>query len=294
MFDWNDIRYFLAVVRSGSTLGAGKLLRVSQTTAARRITALEDALGLTLFDRRQAGYLLTPAGEALLAQANGIDAATEAFSEAAGSLQREIAGSVRLTTSELFATTILQPILRDLHNLHPEIRIELDSTDEVLNLGSGAADVALRVAERLEGSGLVGRRIASDTWAIYCSRDYATEHGRPTKRGDLAGHPMIGGGGEGVWKVYRKWLQDNGLEGSVVMHHGSTSGLLAGVRAGVGLAVLPCIVADQDPDLLRCLPPERERTKYGLWLATHERLRHVPRVRILIDYMAERLGKLAH
>src|SRR3546814_5055030 len=75
MFDWNDLRYFIAVAETGSTLAAGRTLRVSQTTVARRVAALEEALGLTLFERRQAGYAPTPAGEALLGQAHQVGTA---------------------------------------------------------------------------------------------------------------------------------------------------------------------------------------------------------------------------
>src|SRR3954447_16816263 len=125
MFDWDDLRTFLAVAETGSTLAAGKRLRVSQTTAARRVAALEEALGLTLFERRPAGYALTPAGEALVEQAKAVAGAAGAFAEAAASQARDITGTVRLTTLEIYAQTILPPILRDLHEAHPGIMIEL-------------------------------------------------------------------------------------------------------------------------------------------------------------------------
>jgi len=109
MFCWDDLRTFLAVARTGSTLGAAKALKVSQTTAARRIAALETALGLTLFERRQAGYALTPAGEALVGRAEAAEAAATAFGEAAAAQSREATGTVRFTTAEIYATTLLSP-----------------------------------------------------------------------------------------------------------------------------------------------------------------------------------------
>lgn len=288
MFDWNDLRFFLAVAKTGSTLGAGRVLRVSQTTAARRVAALEQALGLTLFDRRQAGYVLTPNGESLLATAHDVEDKATAFDEASAARRREAGGVVRVTTSEIYAMTLLAPIIRDLHEEHPGIFIELDTTDALRDLERGAADIALRVAERLTGGGLVARRLFDDAWTVYCSLDYAKAHGRPTRRSELVGHPMIGGGEEGVWRIYQIWLRENGLEDAVVFHHGSSTGLLSAVRSGLGLAVLPCSVADTVPDLVRCLPPMRE-TKRGVWLLTHERLRHTPRIRTVLDFLAERL-----
>src|SRR6187551_1877351 len=105
MMDWNDLRYFLAVAREGSTLAAGRALRVSQKTVARRLAALEQALGLPLFDRRQAGYTLTPAGEQLVARANQVEASAIEFEQAAASHGRDLSGIVSLTTHEIFAVT---------------------------------------------------------------------------------------------------------------------------------------------------------------------------------------------
>lgn len=292
MLDWNDLRYFLAVARTGSTLSAGRTLRVSQTTAARRVTALEEALGLTLFERRPTGYALTPAGEALMGTAEQVEAAAGGFAAAAAAEGREISGTVRLTVDEIYAVTLLAPILRDLHDAHPGIRIELDTTEEKRDLGAGEADVALRSSKGPTDAGLVGRRVANDNWTIYCSRAYAAAHGRPERRRNLGGHPFIGGGGPGVWQVYRAWLERNGLTGAVAMQHDSSSGMLSAVRAGFGLAVLPCMVADFDPDLVRCLPPDPDNER-GLWVLTHERLRHMPRIRAVLDFLYERLTGLA-
>ena len=292
MFDWNDLRYFLSVADTGSTLAAGRALRVSQTTVARRIAALEAGLGLTLFERRQAGYALTPAGQALLGQARQVEAAATELTEMAAATGREASGTVRLTVLEIYAVTVLAPILRDLHEAHPAIHIELDTTDEPRDLASGGADIALRGSGSPKGGGLVGRRIGPDPWTLYCSRSYAEAHGVPHSRAELAGHPLIGGGGGKVWHAYQAWLKLHGLEGNVAIHHGTVTGMLAAVRSGFGLAVLPSFIADREPDLIRCLPPI-EGDPASLWLLTHERLRHTPRVRIVMDFLADRLTRLS-
>lgn len=292
MFDWNDLRYFIAVSDGGSTLAASRALRVSQTTVARRVAALEEALEITLFERRQAGYALTPAGEDLLGLARRMADAAGTLTEAASGMAREASGTVRLTTIELYAVTVLPPILRDLHENHPGIHIELDTTEEPRDLASGAADIALRGSTGPSGAGLVGRRIAFDPWTLYCSRGYAEAHGVPRTRAELAGHPLVGGGGKIVWSRYQAWLKRLGLETGVAMHHDSCVGLLASVRSGFGLAVLPTFIADNDPELVRCLPP-RADDRAALWLLTHERLRHTPRVRVVLDFLAKRLTSLA-
>src|SRR5688500_13261356 len=185
MLDWNDLRHFLAVARTGSTLAAGRSLRVSQTTAARRVAALEAELGLVLFERRPAGYRLTPAGEALVERAEAVEATASAFADAASTQSREASGTVKLTVDEIYAVTVLAPLLRELHDAHPQIRIDLDTTEEKRDLAAGEADVALRMVDRPTGGGLVGRRLTTDNWTIYCSRDYAEAHGRPRRRREL-------------------------------------------------------------------------------------------------------------
>jgi len=290
--DWDDLKYFLAVSRGGSTLAAGRTLGVSQTTVARRLAALEERLGLVLFDRRQAGYAPTPGGEALVARAEAVEAAAASFADAAGAQSRDISGTVCLTATEFYAVTLLPPILKDLHDAHPGVRIRLDTSDFPRDLGAGEADVALRGGHVPSDSALVGRRIAADPWTLYCSRDYAAANARPRSAAELRHHPIVGGGGDKVWPAYRAWLRRHGLEEAVSIHHSSASGLIAAVRAGAGLAVLPSFVADRDPDLVRCLPPSRGDDS-ELWLLTHERLRRTPRVRAVMDFLGERLTRLA-
>ncbi|QNP46518.1 LysR family transcriptional regulator [Sphingomonas sediminicola] len=292
MLDWNDLRYFLAVARDGSTLAAARALRVSQTTVARRITALEEALGVRLFEKRQAGYTLTPEGQSLLGQAKTVESALNSFADAASAHSRDVSGTVKITTEEVYAITILAPLLRELHEAFPEIVIELDTSQSVRDLGAGEADISLRStkAESQLSAGLVGRQLCIDDWALYCSRDYAARNGVPRNRAQLKKHSFIGGGGGNLWIHYQNWLQQLGLEQQVAMHHATSGGLLSGVRSGFGIAVLPCVVADGDPDLVQCLTPRSDHGRL-LWLFTHERVRHTPRVRAVVDFLYDKLSK---
>ena len=287
--DWNDWRYFLAVARNGSTLAAGRGLRVSQTTVARRIAALEEALGATLFERRQAGYALTEIGSALVDQAEAIERAAFAAETLAFSRGREASGTVRLTTEDIFANTLLAPMLIEIHEKYPDVRIELDTSQELRDLGAGEADIALRSTKSDPPAGTVGRRLCADDWALYCSRAYADRHGVPKNIAQLRTHALVGGGGGNLWRVYSAWLHELGLEEQVAISHGSSTGLLSAVRSGLGIAVLPCIVAEPDPDLIRCLRPQSDHGR-TMWLLTHERVRRSPAVRAVIDFLYERLS----
>src|SRR5437763_3226076 len=289
MLDWNDLRYFLAVAHEGSTLAAGRALRVSQTTVARRIAALEEAIGVPLFEKRQAGYALTPTGEQLLDRARQVETAAATFAEAAAAEKRDTSGTVRITSQEIFVT-LLAPMLRELHERHPEIMIELDDSQDFRDLGEGEADIALRSATGELGAGVVGRRLGPDHWTLYCSRDYAAQHGVPRTRAELKSHAFIGGGGPKLWRAYSAWLHDLDLDDRVIMHHTSAMGMMSAIRSGLGIAVLPCVVADADPDLIQCVPPKDGHGR-TMWLVTHERVRKTPRVRAVIDFLYERLSR---
>ena len=290
MLDWNDLRHFLSVAHEGSTLAAARSLRVSQTTVARRIAALENALGFPLFDKRQAGYALTPAGEELIERAGQVESAALAFFEAAKAHGRDLGGIVRITSEEVYATCLISPLLRELHDRHPEIIVELDTGEIIRDLGAGEADIALRSSSTGQPNGLVGRRICVDDWALYCSSDYAARHGAPSGIEELRDHPIVGGGGAHLWRHYQAWLKSLGLEQQVAMHHTTSTGLLTAIRSGFGIGVLPCIVADAEPDLIRCLPPRDDHLRV-LWLLTHERVRHSPRVRAVIDFFYDHLSR---
>lgn len=285
--DWNDWRSFLAVARSGSTLAAGRTLRCSQTTIARRIAALEEALGIQLFERRPAGYALTAAGAELVPQAEEVERAALAAQAQARAAGRDLAGTVRITAEEIFSSTLLAPMLLDLRERYAEIRIEIDNTIGLRDLGAGEADIALRSSANPHGAGLVGRIIARDDWTLYCSRSYAERHGRPTNVAALRNHVIIGGGGGQLAREWGDWIEQAGLQDRVLIEQGSASGLLSAVRTGLGVSVLPSIVADGMPDLIRCVPPMEE--KRIMWLLTHERVRHQPAVRAVIDFLYDRL-----
>ena len=288
MFSWDDLRPFLAVARSGSTLAASRLLRVSQPTVVRRIAALEAELGLALFERRPSGYTLTRAGSELLPPAEQMEQAAVRFADIAATQERGVSGAVRISVYEIYAVTLLAPMLRDLHHAHPEIRVDLDVSDAVRDIQRGEADIALRSAVKLSGADLLCRRVAEERWALYCSRSYAAANGVPRSTDELNGHTIIGEGAEDFWPEYERWRQQANIRNTVDLHHGSATALMAAVRSGFGIALLPCLVADHDPELVCCL--EGPLTGHSLWLVADQRSRQKPRVRVVVDFLAKSLS----
>lgn len=285
MFDWNDARFFLAVARSGSTLTASRELKISQPTVARRVAALEAALGLTLFERRQAGYRLTEEGKALVAQATAMEAAAHALLDGAKARARSLSGSVRLTCNEITATYHLAPILAEFRRAYPDVRVDLVVSESLLDLARGEADVAIRAADRPGGPGLVARKLLEMPWAVYAARSYVETHGKPEAWGDLAnGHFIIGGDGPIAQIPALKWFEALAGPEAIVARANNFPALIANVRAGLGLGTLAWGIFDSDPNIVPCLNlPARFAGQ--VWLVTHERVRRLPRVRALLDFI---------
>jgi DNA-binding transcriptional LysR family regulator len=140
MFDWNDLRFFLAVARTGSTLAASRQMTVSQATVSRRVGVLEQAVGTALFVRRPSGYRLTPRGEIMLPVAEAVEAAVTAFTDGIAAETRRLTGTVRITTVDVVANQWIIPALPAFRDQHPEVRVELDASDHYLDLARGEAD----------------------------------------------------------------------------------------------------------------------------------------------------------
>lgn len=285
VYDWNDLRYFLAVARTGSTLAASRASKVNQTTIARRIGALERAIGMRLFHKKQTGYVLTEAGAELRATAERVEVEANAFAEQAGAMGRRISGVIRVTTNEGLANTIMAPALSAFRKLHPEVRVDLVVDERRLDLTRGAADVALRTGARPTESGLVARRLTPMAWAAYCSRNYAEERGCPSSVDTLCRHVLIGAEGPIAALPGWTWLRQAAPGAEVVATSSSLTNLISAVKSGLGVTILPCFLADSDPDLVRCIGPI-PGVQSDVWLVTREDARDVRRVRAFIDFLA--------
>lgn len=281
MFDWDDLRLFLAVARIGTTLGAARELSTSQPTVVRRIAAFERATGLTLFERRRTGYVLTETGRELLPFAESIERDVQALSEAIHSRSRRLAGTVRVTAPEPLANAFLAPAVFAFHRSHPDVEVQLLISDRFLDLAAGEADVALRATiNGLENSDLVGRKVADAPWAVYCSRSYAEQAGVPTGIQQLEGHSVVGSA-PGAFPAMR-WLEEAAPGARVAWRSESLASLQSAVRAGLGLAALPCLMGGNDPELVRCFDATIV-TRPEIWIIASPTARRRPHVRAFMD-----------
>lgn len=282
MFDWDDLRHFLAVLRCGSTSAAAKALKVNQTTVARRVSNLEKQLGVQLFERRTDGYRATEPGLALLARVERIETETKAIADSAATWQRDARGTIRLTTTESLATDIVAPLLAALREQYPALTVELIADDARLDILNGEADVAIRVGATAEEASLVRRRLPNSAWAVFCSRDYAAKNGVPREVSQLNSHRIIGPAGKLMKTASLTWLTEVAPRAEIAVRCNSVPNLIAAVRAGLGVAPLPCLAATDGSGLVRCLPPEHDLIS-EIWLIYHESQRGSAPLRVLVD-----------
>jgi len=284
MFDWNDLKAFLAVARGGSTLAASKSLNVNQTTAARRVETLEAALGVRLFERGQTGSRLTEIGRELVVEAEKVERAAAAFASRVQAHQRGLAGTIKLTCTEILANLTITPAIAQFRRQYPEVVVEMVITDQPLDIAAGEADLAIRSGRALPVSDLVARKIADHDFALYCSREYAVRMGAPKTPADLKDHDLIGcETPQGVLPGVIWMLEQAG--GKAPVHtSNSLTNLMHAVRAGMGVAPLGCLLADADPDLVR-LSDVISEAGASSWVVTRRELKDTPRVRAFLDFL---------
>ncbi len=287
MFDWNDLKSFLAVARQGSTIAAGRALGSSQSTVQRRLAALERELGCKLVAREAAGYRLTEEGRRLLPHAERIEAAAADFERQVAGAAHDGEGAIRVTCPEPIVYRITQSRLLDrFHAQHPGLRVEFVTSDRYLDLAKGEADVALRSGDTDDE--LVGRKIADSVWAIYASRGYLEGREAPRTVEDLSRHALVAFDGTMINHRASKWLAEVAPDAKIAARNNSVLGLVYAVKSGLGLGALPTALGDAEEDLVRVLGPIPELSRSWRLLA-HPDLRRTPRIAAFFDFMlAER------
>jgi DNA-binding transcriptional LysR family regulator len=288
VFDWNDLKHFLAFARKGSTLAAAKALGVSQSTVHRRLAELEERLGRRLLERGVAGYRLTELGEELRPLAEQVEEAAAVFERRSAAWNKELAGTVRVTCPTSVADRLLKtPLIDAFHARYPGLRLELVLSDHFLDLSKGEADIAIRVGESGDKA-LIGRTLATARWAVYASRSYVECHGRPESLEELDRHFAVVFDGAMANYSAARWFRATAPGAPIAARSDSWPALISAVKSGAGLAPLPIAVGDRESELVRAIDDIPElAAKY--FLLTHRDLHRAPRVRAFFDFVASEL-----
>ena len=287
ILDWNHVRAFLTTVNEGSLSAAARKLSLTQPTLGRQVTALEQDLGLMLFERVGRKLVLTGSGIELLEHVNAMGEAAKRVSLVASGQSQSIKGLIRISASDMFSAHLLPPVLEKLRKIAPELEVEVIATNQISDLLRREADIAIRHV-RPEQPDLIARLLRDDTAHFYATAEYLDRMGYPQTLEELAMHDFVSFGDSARMVQY---LVAIGIPVTAKNFKvGSESGVVAWelARQGFGLAPMSDDIAAKFPDV-EMVMSEMDAITFPLWLTTHRELHTSRRIRLVFDLLAERL-----
>lgn len=286
--DWNQLHAFLATVETGSLSAAARELGLTQPTVGRQVAALEQDLGVLLFERVGRSLSLTSAGRELFESARSMSEAASRLSIIASGQSQSIEGLVRITASDVVAAYTLPPILKRLHETAPGIEVDIIAANDVRDLMRREADIAIRHVAP-EQPDLIARRCRGTTARLYAASSYLDAHGRPADGAGLATADFIGySEADGLVGE----LNARGIPVTRANFRWTTQSLVIAwemIRQGMGIGVMFRDAADRAPGVEPVLP-DLPPFEVPVWLAVHRELHTSRRIRLVFDLLAETLG----
>lgn len=292
-FDWNRMRAFLATAEEGSLSAAARALDSSQPTVGRQVSALENELGLALFERIGSRLELTPGGVELLAHAQAMREAAANASMTASGRSQAIEGSVCLSVGEHFAASVLPAMIERLRAEEPGIEIEIVASNEASDLRRREADIAFRSQQPGQAGlnpsqpDLIAARVGELSSGLYASRDYLDRVGRPQTKAELSRTRLIDFDDSGVYRAYLNQLGFDLTPRHFPVRTESHLVQWALAQSGVGVAATLELIGDADPAMERVLPDFAMRR--SMWLVTHRELKTSRRIRRVFDFLYREL-----
>ncbi|MFS8047602.1 LysR family transcriptional regulator [Rhizobium sp. BR 314] len=276
--DWDDLRYFVALVRCGTLSGAARLVGAEHTTVARRVAALEASLGVRLFERDAKGYSLTVEGERIVEAAYSIEDEIFGLQRQSASGPKGMIGTVRISAPPVFASSFLVPRLAPLRTSHPGIILELAGEYRAVSLSRREADIAIRM-NRPEPASIIARQIGKIAYGLYGARNYLDHVAEEL-------WTFIGYDEKLDHTPQQRWLLSIAKGRPLVFRTNDLASLRTATIAGMGLSALPRFMGDSEPTLER-LPIDGSAASRDLWLAYHPDLKRSPRIRLVVDHLVD-------
>jgi DNA-binding transcriptional LysR family regulator len=289
--NWDDVRIFLAVARTGQILAASKRLGLNHATLSRRLTSLEEALKSRLFVRRTNGCELTAEGEVFLASAERMETEMLSVQANLGRTDTAIAGTVRVGAPDGFGVSFLAPRMGRLIERHPELKIQLVPVPRSFSLSQREADIAIAL-ERPEQGRLVSAKLTDYTLGLYASRSYAELNGQPANVEALKQHRRIGYVEDLIFSQSLNFTGEVMRNWNAAFEISSATGQTEAVLSGAGIGILHDYIARQNLELVRILPDISIRRAY--WTTFHESARELVRVRTVSDFLQELVAAERH
>ena len=283
-WQWDDVRFFLAVARTGSLSGAARTLRVGHVTVGRRIALLERRLGVTLLNRMPDGFATTAAGDAILRQCVAMENAALDLERAAAGRDSLVTGLVRVTTTEALGHQLMAPAIAALRRAHPELQVDLTVGVRSLDIARRDADVAVRFA-RPSTLDFVCRRLGDIGFSLYASQRYLARSGIPKRGQGLAGYDLITF--TGAPAATSPFFMGEALEGAhIALRCNNPLIQLRAAANDIGIAELACFLGDSCADLVRIWPHEATAHRTA-WLIAHQDMRRSARIRAVSAAIGE-------
>ncbi len=281
--DWDDLRFFLAVARSGSLRGAADLLGSNHTTVSRRLTNLEKGLEARLFDRTRSGLVPTTVGELLFAHAERVDDEIATATRLVAGQDKKPEGNITISLAPAISLTSIAADFAAFMKRHREIELRILTTNALSDLDKREADVSLRYTDEVKDN-VVGRRLLHCAKAVYCSPDYAT------RVHDDGGQGLDWiGWGEAFDDLTPPWIKESPFPKARLRHRVNEAVAQTMMAShGLGLTYLPCFLADPQVGLVRA-PFQEPVPDRSLWLLLHPDLRETARIRLLVDFLVARI-----
>jgi len=288
--DWDDLRVALAVAEAGSLAGAARALNVNHTTALRRLDALEARLNTRLFDRQRGGYLPTEAGELLAEEARAIAPRVDDIERRLLGRDLRLTGQVRVTTAFVTMAYLLPQPLAAFAAAHPGIEVEIAESGVLLDLSRRQADVAIRISKQVPEH-WVGRLLGQVQYRVFARRGAP---GLPQRRTPLASllanQPWIAFEREVAANRFGRWMQQHIPPQQVRLRVDIFNSMVAMLRTGLGIGVLPSFAGAAEPELMPISAPIAD-LETPLWILTHPDLRRTARIQAFMQLVGDALGQ---
>ncbi len=282
-FDWDDLRFFLAVARSGRLTSAARRLGADHATVSRRISSLEASLKAKLFERRPQGYALTLHGERLLARAESMETDALSIQSEIGGADMALSGVVRVGAPEGVGSAFLAPRLGRFMAASPGLELQLVAVPRLVSLSKREADIAITLAPPKEGK-IVARKLIDYRLGLFAAPSYLASAPRLDTPDDLHAHAVIGYIDDLIFTPELDYLDEVSRGLRARLQSSSLNAQHAMTAAGAGICVLPLFMAGQDERLVR-LFPDQVTVERSFWLVVHADLKDVARVRTTVDFL---------
>lgn len=283
--DWDHLRFFLELARSGTLIGASRRLAVDHTTVSRRIQALEKQVGTALFSREVDGHRLTEAGRRLQPQVEAMESAFLTIESAAPAADEGLSGLVRVGVTEGFGGMVLAPQLALFAQQHPKLVIDLLAMPRLVHLSRREADIVISLERPVRGPAVVVK-LTDYTLRLYASKRYLSQHQPIASRDDLRGHSFISYVDDLLFSKELHYLNELYRPEHFALRSTSILAQYHAVAAGAGIAVLPAFVAEPDETLESVLPSHANFTR-TFWMSMPEETKHFERMRAVWNFLRE-------